>query len=245
VTSTEEANDSDNILIFQNAASSLNLPGSTTLTASFDSGESIASVQWFVRTLPDGTYSPVPGADQATLTVNAGDDVHEEYLAVLTDVEGCTNEASVKVFSINVSCGNNTNKVLICHVPPGNPNKAKNICVNVNAVPAILGNSNSYLGSCDLDYKTDGNADDVTVNLFPNPTSNGNFRLQYTSAEKKARFVYVYDAQGRTVQSVNVGEYPQTFEIEMSLPSQANGIYFVQIAGDGEILAKEKIMIAR
>jgi len=44
---------------------------------------------------------------------------------------------------------------------------------------------------------------------------------------------------------VNVGEYPQTFEIEMSLPSQANGIYFVQIAGDGEILAKEKIMIAR
>ena len=85
----------------------------------------------------------------------------------------------------------------------------------------------------------------ISLQRCDNPTSNGNFRLQYTSAEKKARFVYVYDAQGRTVQSVNVGEYPQTFEIEMSLPSQANGIYFVQIAGDGEILAKEKIMLTR
>ncbi len=37
-------------------------------------------------------------------------------------------------------CGNNDNKVLLCHVPPGNPANAHTICISPNAVAAHLEN---------------------------------------------------------------------------------------------------------
>ena len=43
-------------------------------------------------------------------------------------------------------CGNN--KVIVCHIPPGNPANAHDICVNKNAVSAHLNNHGDFLGSC-------------------------------------------------------------------------------------------------
>lgn len=49
-------------------------------------------------------------------------------------------------------CGNNGNKVLVCHVPPGNPENAHTICVSPNAVPAHLGNhEGDHCGECTAD----------------------------------------------------------------------------------------------
>ena len=52
---------------------------------------------------------------------------------------------------VSTSCGNKNDKVLICHIPPGNPANAHTICVSPNAVPAHLQGNNShndFLGDC-------------------------------------------------------------------------------------------------
>jgi hypothetical protein len=62
-----------------------------------------------------------------------------------------TTFASVLTAQVNTSCGNNNSKVLICHIPPGNPANAHTICVSANAVNAHLyGNNthNDFLGDC-------------------------------------------------------------------------------------------------
>jgi hypothetical protein len=41
-----------------------------------------------------------------------------------------------------------SDKVLICHVPPGNPDNAHTICVGQAAVKAHLRNHPDYLGAC-------------------------------------------------------------------------------------------------
>ncbi|MEX1189256.1 MAG: T9SS type A sorting domain-containing protein [Bacteroidia bacterium] len=51
----------------------------------------------------------------------------------------------------NISCGNKGNKVLVCHIPPGNPANAHTICISPNAVQAhVPGNNqhNDFLGDC-------------------------------------------------------------------------------------------------
>ncbi len=46
-------------------------------------------------------------------------------------------------------CGNNGNKVLICHVPPGNPDNAHTICISPNAVPDHFANhEGDHCGEC-------------------------------------------------------------------------------------------------
>ncbi len=49
-------------------------------------------------------------------------------------------------------CGEGDNKVLLCHVPPGNPGNEQTICISQKAVPAHLANhEGDHCGPCDLD----------------------------------------------------------------------------------------------
>lgn len=47
----------------------------------------------------------------------------------------------------NYRCGNNDDKVLICHIPPGNPENAHEICVGEPSVEAHLAHGD-VLGAC-------------------------------------------------------------------------------------------------
>ncbi len=44
-------------------------------------------------------------------------------------------------------CGNNNNKVKVCHIPPGNPFNPQDICISPNAVQSHL-DQGDYLGEC-------------------------------------------------------------------------------------------------
>ncbi|HUQ01667.1 MAG TPA: hypothetical protein VM261_04190 [Kofleriaceae bacterium] len=46
-------------------------------------------------------------------------------------------------------------KVLVCHIPPGNPDNAHTICVGANAVDAHQANHGDPIGAC-----VDGGGDD-------------------------------------------------------------------------------------
>jgi len=46
------------------------------------------------------------------------------------------------------TCGSAGSKVSICHIPPGNPARARTICISANAVPAHLAQHGDYCGPC-------------------------------------------------------------------------------------------------
>ena len=75
------------------------------------------------------------------------------YEVTVTDELGCTATDVVEVNYVDVSCGNNGNKVNVCHVPPGNPANAHNICIAPQAVGAHIdptyGHSGCHLGPCE------------------------------------------------------------------------------------------------
>ncbi len=81
-----------------------------------------------------------------------------EYSVTVTDANGCSQTSStgeIVVNVIDVHCGNNGKKVMICHYPPGNPNNPQMLCISSNAVPAHIdpasGHSGCHLGPCDAD----------------------------------------------------------------------------------------------
>lgn len=52
---------------------------------------------------------------------------------------------------VSTTCGNNGQKVLVCHIPPGNPMNAHTLCISPNAVDAHMQGSNQhhdFLGDC-------------------------------------------------------------------------------------------------
>ncbi len=54
-------------------------------------------------------------------------------------------------------------KVLICHIPPGNPDNAHTICVGAPAVRAHEENHGDPIGECDDGSDDDGSDDDGTT----------------------------------------------------------------------------------
>ncbi len=80
-------------------------------------------------------------------SITACDTATATYVVSVTDSNGCVAADTVTVFVVDVHCGNNNNKVLVCHIPPGNPANAHAICVSENAVAAHLAHGD-VLGAC-------------------------------------------------------------------------------------------------
>jgi hypothetical protein len=78
------------------------------------------------------------------------------YTVTVTDNRGCEVTDQVTVIVENVDCSNNQNssKVAICHIPPGNPNNPQDICISVNAVQTHLNNHGDLIGSCSNTCRT-------------------------------------------------------------------------------------------
>ncbi len=93
----------------------------------------------YVYLWDDGTTSP-DNEVCPTSTVNYG--------VTVTDDAGNQVSDAVTVESVDVRCGNNMNKVLICHDEGGTP---ETLCISPNAVPAHLAHHDDHLGSCGID----------------------------------------------------------------------------------------------
>jgi hypothetical protein len=177
--------------------------GSATLSAS---ASGAVSYQW------SQNGNPIPGATSATLTVTQPG----TYCVTAYDANGCASEvpACNTVNSANVICGQHDQKVILCHVPPGNPGNPQTLCIAPSAVPAHLANHpGDCLGSCDLYYPrlSNGSAPleilEFLAEAYPNPFSNG-FTIHVISSEESAVLVNIHDVTGRIVETYkNVDEH--------------------------------------
>lgn len=102
------------------------------------------------------TYSWSPAGLFST-TINAGatgvlavqPSATTTYTVTVTDARGCSASATVEVqvYDLNAPCAGNGTKVQVCHVPPGNPANAHEICIAASAVATHLAHGDR-LGSC-------------------------------------------------------------------------------------------------
>jgi len=93
-----------------------------------------------------GSLSYLWSNGETTQSITVCDQSSTTYTVTITDTAGCTATDSVMVTVIDVSCEPN-GKVLVCHIPPGNPANAHTICIGAPAVAAHLAHG-CTLGPC-------------------------------------------------------------------------------------------------
>jgi hypothetical protein len=179
----------------------------------------------------DDPYSPTPTACPTETTT---------YTVTVTDENGCTDTDEVTVEVIDVRCGKKMNKVLVCHVPPGNPGNAHTICVAPAAVPAHLAHGD-YLGPCMEDKSGDYIEIEeehaaFDVNVYPNPfltTSNIDVHLH----ERKNVTIKVTDMLGRSISTVHEGVLESgDHKFQWTNSSErSDSMYYILVITDDEV----------
>ena len=145
------------------------------------------------------TYLWSNGTTSEEITVSPS--MNTNYTITVTDAAGCSVTAVKQVYAVNVRCGNNNDKVILCQQAPGN-GLSKTICVATAAVAAHLKNG-SVLGSCVQGAVTSRikelNDSEPRLLVWPNP-SNTVFKLQLDTAEPGEYMLLVRDVLGRVVE---------------------------------------------
>lgn len=136
------------------------------------------------------------------------------FVCTVTNAYGCqtTCRITICVLDIRVSGGSPNNpKVMLCHVPPGNPNNTQSLSISISAVPAHLTqHAGDRLGSCNMTcgyaksdvigdlYSEETPFGEVELIVYPNPSStNFTFKLESNSDEPVS--FQLYDISGRLI----------------------------------------------
>ncbi|MCU7552738.1 alginate lyase family protein [Chitinophagaceae bacterium LB-8] len=153
---------------------------------------------------------------------------------IVTDAKGCSTTASIAIYQLDVRCGNQDNKVTICH-------NGKTICINPSDVQDHLDHGDK-LGACtitsSLSLKGDIAAEEINpmkVVVYPNPVTDI-LNIKLESLETDAT-VQVYNTNGAVVYTKRLTSLTQA----LSLKELASGIYYVRVNNGGKITT-EKIM---
>ena len=156
----------------------------------------------------------------------------ETYTVTVTDANGCSATDEVTVNVIDVRCGNNNNKVLVCH-------KGKTICISPNAVQTHLNNHGDYLGNCGGDQLVTLPTEYELHYNYPNPF-NPMTRIDYSLPFDSKVNIQIFDVLGREVATL-VNDYQNAgyYTIDFNASNLASGIYFYRmLAGDFSAIKK-------
>jgi hypothetical protein len=208
-------------------------PNSLTLTANAEGGTAPYTYQWST------------GATTQSISVSCSTPGEHSYTVTVTDAKGCKAIKVIKVKCKDVRCGglNGNNKkdhkVMVCHVPPGNPANAHVICIDYHAVPAHLAHG-CYLGECDgvPDQPTSSRTipaeiADEAINssealIQPNPTS-GMFEVRLQNNTTGASQITITNANGLTVESRKVNLQGKGQVLKFDLSRQPAGVYLMKL----------------
>ncbi len=165
-------------------------------------------------------------------------DVYEAgtYTVIITDAKGCQTNSSIVINVLDVRCGNNNDKVMVCH-------NGTAICVASSAVQAHLDHGDK-LGACNSEISATTQSAKAlqieqpatySVTLYPNPVSD-NLNIKVSKLEAGAT-VRVFNLAGLEVISQSLAKTLQT----VSVAGLPQGIYVVQIKNGAEIKVQKII----
>ncbi|HLP51394.1 MAG TPA: T9SS type A sorting domain-containing protein [Chitinophagales bacterium] len=174
---------------------------------------------------------------------NASPTATTAYTVTGTNEYGCTASATKTICVIDArdfdKKGNPNGKVLICHIPPGNPANSHTLSVSANAIPAhlahgdVLGACGAVCGSAKTDE--DGGAEamiingeetnELQVNVYPNPSAN-QFQAKVAGNSNEEIDIRIFDVLGQLI-DIKTGLANQT---EYTFGSNLTaGIYMVEV----------------
>jgi len=155
---------------------------------------------------------------------------------------GCTAANSVALEVVDVRCGNNNNKVMMCK-------NGKDKCVAAPSVHAHLANGSS-LGSCEIQaagrssFGAIENPFEKTVlRTYPNPVY-GASKVVIHASKSERYTLSIYDIKGALTTVIARGELQANRSIVHDLRASnfAKGNYIIKLVTDTEVLI-EKILI--
>ena len=188
--------------------------------------------------------SDCDGVGDACDVCPGGDDTVDNNGDGIAD---CSQLLDYADYSDDWKCGNN--KILICHVPPGNPSNPQTICISKNALPAHFNNHDGdHVGPCmecpaAVEEDTNGDNDrsnqavELTdITLFPNPALD-NVNIRYSAKSDSKVVVRVSDVLGTSqiVETYAAQKGENNFNLDVS--AFRNGVYLIKIQVGKEIHA--------
>ena len=207
-------------------------PGSLTLTAQPSGGTAPYTFLWS------------NGATTPSINVSPSSPGTHTYIVLVRDAAGCYSLMFREIRVVDVRCGNN--KVVVCHIPPGNPRRADEICISRNAVADHLAHGDK-LGACNGNRDNDNRGrghDDRTVparnleeqaganaSIFPNPTR-GRFELRLTEGLSGPAQIMIMNANGTVVEQRKILATGKQLSLNFDLSTHAAGIYLVKVISD-------------
>ncbi|AOW10587.1 polysaccharide lyase family 8 super-sandwich domain-containing protein [Flavobacterium gilvum] len=163
----------------------------------------------------DVTYTWNTGAHTPSISVTQAG----VYTVTASYAGGCQSTASITINTLDVRCGNNNDKVMICH-------NNTVICVAQSAVQNHL-NHGDNLGSCNGTSKM-ATKEEVTTSpnftVYPNPVQD-NFNVSISSKLDPNATIGIYNILGNKIRQVRFTTIPQNTFVG-DLPS---GNYIVVI----------------
>ena len=175
---------------------------------------------------------------ETTSMVNVCPTSDQMYIATITDADGCVLMDTFDVNSINVKCGNNNDKVTICH------KNTNTLCISASAVPAHMANHNDYLGDCGLDpcgdmiTGLDPNLDFKNLQIHPNPAND--FLIIEIPELKNAMELRVFSIDGKLKMIKPVNNQ----QSQISTTDLESGIYHISLQ-NGKVYWSQKLVIMR
>ncbi|MBI4930285.1 MAG: T9SS type A sorting domain-containing protein [Bacteroidetes bacterium] len=154
------------------------------------------------------SYSFLWSTGQTAQSITVSPTVTTTYTVTVIDMNGCSSNDNVTVFvqqpqdCSNFKCGNKNEKVVICHIPPGNPGNPQTLCISPNALSAHLAHGD-YCGPC-INYRitsSDIQEESTPINLievYPNPFNDNTTISIHLSYPEKVK-VEVFNLIGNKV----------------------------------------------
>ncbi len=176
-------------------------------------------------------YSWSEGSTTQSISVTAAG----TYSVIVTDSMGCTTSGSIVMKTLDVRCGNNYNKVMICH-------NNKRICISSEDVQDHLDHGD-HLGDCaasvariNTETRT---AEESTgkVIVYPNPVTE-EWNIQVSGVEAGS-VVKMYNQNGVQVKTLLVTKATELIPVR-GLPA---GMYYLQIKSRGVLITKKIVKL--
>jgi hypothetical protein len=220
---------------------------SATISIAAAGGTAPYTYSWSTNGSP-ASFTVVPG-NPAAITITALAAGTFTYTVVVTDSKGCTAVFTKTITVVDVRCGNKNDKVMVCHVPPGNPGNPQLICIAPSAVNAHLVKG-SYLGACNGSFVVRGGApkpvikeQEAAILAYPNPNA-GRFNLKLSDFKAGKVKIEITDGRGKQVMTREAMVSFNIEDITLDLGSLAAGIYNIKVTGEKEVKVT-RVVIAR
>jgi hypothetical protein len=170
------------------------------------------------------------------------------FTVTVTNANGCSTTCNITICVLDIrvpvagGCGNDddrrsgSDKVYVCHIPPGNHNNPQTISISVNAVPAHVPlHGGDHLGRCDQQCGSNKMEDDDVAELvegdnfdmllYPNPFHD-QFHLRIESESEEKLEIRMFTATGQLISEQKDVAPNDDLLFGFNL---AAGIYFVEV----------------